>query len=335
MRPHAAERSGAPGRSRARALVMLLLAPVVLAGLVGCSPEDGDHWADQLPETVTVATGGTTGIYHAYGTALAAELEQRYGVQAEVLSTGGSVENLHLLADGSVQIAFSAADAAGDAVAGTGEFGSPVPVRSLARVYDDFAHLVVPATSGIRTLDDLRGLTVSVGAPRSGTSLIAHRVLEAAEVDVDDLQVARLGITESIEALEADRIDAFFWSGGLRTPGVEDISERMGLRLVPMRGVVDELREEFGHGYRHGVVPDGMYGLTTDVETLAVPNVLLVGADMPDDVARGLAELLFATRNEISGTVGAAALLDRTRAIYTSPIELHPGALRYYRQTKL
>lgn len=318
---------------RRLAAAVAALLPVVLV-LGACSPSDDDAWTEQLPETVTIATGGTTGIYHAYGTALAAQLEERHGVEVEVLSTGGSIENLHLLAEGTAQIAFSAADAAGDAVDGTGEFDAPMDVRSLARVYDDFEHVVVPADSPVETLEDLRGLRVSIGARESGTSLIAHRVLAAAGMDAADLRPVELGITESIEALEAGRIDAFFWSGGLSTPGLVDLSDRMELRLVPLQRVVDELRVQHGHEYRPGRVPEGTYGLPEDVDTLAVPNVLLVGADMPDDVARGLVELLFGTRSQLTETVGAASVLDLYRAIYTAPIELHPGAREFYRATK-
>ncbi|WP_402463361.1 TAXI family TRAP transporter solute-binding subunit [Isoptericola aurantiacus] len=318
-------------RRLATTLLAVLLGSLVLTG---CSAADDEAWADELPSTVTIATGGTTGIYYAYGRALADVLTQRYGVDAEVLETSGSVDNLHLLDDGTAQIGFSAADAAGDAVAGTGDFDHPVDVRAVARVYDDFEHLVVPASSPVTTIEDLRGLRVSVGAQGSGTSLIARRVLAAADVAEADLRVSELGITESIDALRRGRVDAFFWSGGLRTPGLVELSEEMDVRLVPLQEVVDEMRDEFGHGYRHGVVREGVYGGPADVETLAVPNMLLVGADLPDDVAYGLTALLFDARAELVETVDSAALLDRARAIYTAPTELHPGALRYYRDTK-
>ncbi|MEL7978136.1 TAXI family TRAP transporter solute-binding subunit [Isoptericola sp. F-RaC21] len=315
------------------ALAATLLALPVLAGCVG-DDAAGDPWDGQRPDALTLATGGSTGIYHAYGTALAHVLEERYDLPVEVDQSGGSVENLESLDAGTAQVAFSAADAARDAVAGEGEFTEPLDVRALARVYDDFLHLVVPAGSDIRSIDDLRGKRVSLGAPQSGTALIAHRLLAAADVPAGDLTDARLGLDDSIDALRAGDVDAFFWSGGLRTPGLTALADDQPVRLVPLGDLVEEVRSRYGSGYRHGIVPEGMYGSSKVVETLAVPNFLMVRADMPDAEARTLVSTLFDARGQIATQVPSAANLDRVRAIFTDPVELHPGALQYYRDTK-
>jgi TRAP transporter TAXI family solute receptor len=322
------------GRHVRRAVAACASLALTAAALAGCSGGQ-DSWAADLPDELTIATGGTTGIYYGYGQALAEVLEDRYGIDVEVLETGGSVDNLHLLDDGAADVAFTAADALEDAVAGRGDFDAPVDVQALARVYDDFGHLVVPAGSDVEEIADLRGLRVSTGAPRSGTALITERVLAASGVDAADLQVSELGITESIDALRAGTIDAFFWSGGLRTPGLVELSQEVPLRLVPLEGVVDQLRVQHGDGYRHGVVPEGVYGSRADVETLAVPNVLVVPGGMSEDAAYGLVATLFAHRATLAGQVPSAALLDRTRSVYTTPVDLHAGALRYYRDTKV
>jgi len=315
------------------ALAATLLALPAVAGCVG-DDGAGDPWDGQRPDALTVATGGSTGIYHAYGTALAQVLEDRYDLPVEVDESGGSVENLESLDAGSAQVAFSAADAARDAVAGEGDFDEPLEVRALARVYDDFLHLVVPADSDVRTIDDLRGKKVSLGAPQSGTALIAHRLLAAADVPSADLTDARLGLDASLEALRTGEIDAFFWSGGLRTPGLTALADDVPVRLVPLGDLVEEVRSRYGSGYRHGIVPEGMYGSSRVVETLAVPNFLMVRADMPEAEARTLVSTLFDARGQIAAQVPSAANLDRVRAIFTDPVELHPGALRYYRDTK-
>ncbi|MCZ2262826.1 TAXI family TRAP transporter solute-binding subunit [Isoptericola sp. QY 916] len=324
-------------RSRAARLATLLVtALVALPLLTACVGDDGagDPWDGQRPDALTVATGGSTGIYHAYGTALAQVLEDRYDVPVVVDESGGSVENLDSLDAGTAQVAFSAADAARDAVAGEGEFDEPLEVRALARVYDDFLHLVVPAGSRVRTIDDLRGRRVSLGAPQSGTALIAHRLLMAADVPAEDLTDVSLGLDGSIEALRAGEIDAFFWSGGLRTPGLTALADDVPVRLVPLGDLVEDVRSRYGSGYRHGIVPEGIYGSSRAVETLAVPNFLMVRADMPDAEARTLVSTLFDARGQIAEQVPSAANLDRVRAIFTDPVELHPGALRYYRVTK-
>ena len=319
-----------------RAVRVVVVAAAVVA-MGGCLGGDGgrDEVATAGLDSVVISGGGMTGIYFSYGGGLGDELSDRYGVVAEVLETGGSIENLRNLADGSAQLAFSTADAAADATAGREPFSEPIPVRAVARVYDDFVHLVVPASSDIKAIWDLRGRTVSLGAEGSGTEIIAGRLLAAAGVAAGEIASVSLGIDESIDAMRSDEIEAFFWSGGLPTPGVQELAADLPIRLVPLRDVVEAVRSEYGSGYRHGVVPEGTYGLVEDVATMAVPNFLMVRADLTDDVAYEIVETLLDERAAIALQVPAAALLDRSRAIFTEPVDLHPGALRYYRDTKL
>jgi TRAP transporter TAXI family solute receptor len=317
-------------RPAAVAAVLAALALTVAA----CDDGGDDGWPASAPRELVVATGGATGIYHGYGVGLAGVLEERYDITVDVTETGGSIENLQRLGDGTAHVAFSAADAVQDAVEGEGDFEEPLEVEALARVYDDFVHLVVRADSDIRTIDDLRSRSVSLGAARSGTSLIAHRVLAAAGIKRTELGIRSLGIDASIAALTNREIDAFFWSGGLRTPGLNALSEELPIRLVPLGDLVEDVRAQQGTAYRPGVVPEGMYGSTEEVPTLAVPNFLVVRADMPEPVAQSLVATLFDARSRISARVPSAANLDRVRAIYTQPVDLHPGALRYYRDTK-
>lgn len=306
---------------------------LVVAGCMGGS--GGRAWSDAGLGSVTISGGGTTGIYYSYGGAFGAVLAERFGEDAQVLETGGSIDNLDNLAAGVAQIAFSAADAAADATAGREPFTEPLPVQALARVYDDFVHLVVLESSDIAAIEDLRGRAVSLGAEGSGTELIAGRLLAVAGVDLADIDQRALGIDRSIEALRNREIEAFFWSGGLPTPGVNDLASEVPIRLVPLYTLVEAVRAEYGGGYRHGVVPEGTYGLPEDVPTMAVPNFLMARADLPEDVAFEVVAALFDGRSEIALQVPAAALLDRARAIFTEPVDLHPGALRYYRDTKV
>lgn len=317
------------GRIRA-----VLVAGAVLAAVAGCVGGQSTN-VQAVDEALVISGGGTTGIYYSYGAELATVLSGRLGMASSVLETGGSIENLHNLTDGTAQLAFSAADAASDAVAGDNPFAEPLDVLAVARVYDDFVHLVVPDSSPITAIEDLRGRSVSLGAVGSGTELIARRLLSAAEVDPAELDNPALGIDDSIEALISGEIDAFFWSGGLPTPGINDLAGRLPIRLVNLQELVESVRGKHSHAYRHGVVPQGMYGLADDVPTMAVPNFLMVRADAPDAVVFEIAQILFEERSSIAAHVPAAALLDRPRAIFTEPVDLHPGALAYYRETKL
>lgn len=319
-------------RRRAQSWRAIVAAAACTALVAACFGADG---TEVETDAIVISGGGTTGIYYGYAGALAEMLTRRTGMPAEVIESGGSVQNLERLAAGEAQLAFSAADAAGDAADGMEPFSEPLAVQAIARVYDDFVHIIVPASSSIETIDDLAGRRVSLGADGSGTELIARRVLDAAGIRVGEVDAVSLGINGSMEALRAGGIDAFFWSGGLPTPGIDELSADFQIRLIDLWGVIDPVRTTYGGGYRHGVVPKGTYGLPDDVTTLAVPNYLMVHADTPDDLVEQMLAALFEDRSEIALAVPAASLLDRARAIFTEPVDLHRGALAYYRESKL
>lgn len=311
----------------------LLVASVVAVLLAGCGGSDEAEWPEGERDTFVISTGNPSGVYSSYGAELGEIVERRTGVSVEVVSSGGSIDNLQNLAEGRADIAFSAVDAAADAAAGRGAFEEPLPVRTLARVYDDFAHLVVAADSDVTTIDDLEDRPVAIGARDSGTALIARRLFRAAEIDVADVDTRALSLEDSIEGLRDGEVEAFFWSGGLRTPSLEEFADEFPVRLLPLEHLVEQVRSAFGSGYRHGAFPAGTYGVTDEVATLAVPNVLVMRADTAEDLAYAQLDILFDAQDEIAASVPAAALLDRSKAIFTEPLDLHPGAVRYYRDT--
>lgn len=306
-----------------------VLAAVLAAAAGGCL-----HGTSPAAAPVVVAGGGTTGVYYAYGDRLAGELTDRLGLDAGVVETAGSVENLGLVATGEALLGFTAADAAADAVAGRAPFEAPLPIRAVARLYDDLVHVVVPAGSDVSELADLRGRRVSLGAVGSGTEVIARRLLAAAGVDEGDLMAHALGIDSSITALREGALDAFFWSGGLPTPGVAELTRTVPIRLVDLAPEVGVLSRAYDGVYRQAVVPAGSYGMTEPVTTLAVPNFLVTGADADDALIADVTGTLFGRRAAIAEEVAAAAQLNGRRAIYTLPVDLHPGALRHYREHK-
>lgn len=312
----------------------LATAFVVLLIVAGCGAWGAeDPWDGHHQDDLTITTGNPSGIYASYGEELGRLMAEHSGIDIEILNSGGSLENLERLASGEADLAFSAADAAADAAEGQGVFDDPLPVRALARIYDDFVHLVVPAASDITSIEGLRQRRVAVGALGSGTALIAERLIHSAGYGLDDIRPRWLSLSESVAAMQAGKVDALFWSGGLGTPALDDITEEMPIRLIPLDHLVEDLRSQFGSGYRLGAVPAGTYGLPDDVSTLAVPNVLLVRADAPDDLVRAQLTTLFEVQDQIAERVPAAALLDRSKAIFTDPVELHPGAIDYYRAT--
>ncbi len=312
---------------RLRRALSILLGFTVLLGASGCeragTEDAGAHYV--------IAGGGTNGVYYGYGAALAAVLSDRLDPDFEVAETDGSVDNLYRIGTGQALLGFAQSDAAADALAGTGVFRRPLPIRAAARLYDEYVHVVVRLDSDIEGVGDLRGRVVSLGAKGSGVNLVASRVLEAAQVPGESVENLELGLDASIEAMRDGRIEAFFWVGGVPTPGLQQLAADTPIRLLPIdAGEVEYLNAEYGGVYRIAEFPLGSYGWETPTVTMTVPNYLIVSADAPDDLVREVLATMFDARGLLAQQVPVAALLDRRQAIFTDPIELHPGAAEYY-----
>ena len=308
----------------------LLLAVLLLSG---CA--QGPSVADP-PSELVIAAGEASGVYYEYGQGLARALsEDLPSTTLRTRVTSGSVDNVGLLARGEAGLAFSLADTAAEAVAGSGPFRSPVALRALARLYTNSVHVVVPESSPADRVADLRGLRVSVGAAGSGTELTATRMLTVAGLGAPSaVQVVRSGVQESAAALSAGRLDAFFWSGGLPTEGIAELVETTEVRLLPTDELLAGMRAAHGEYVVEQTIPSSVYGTSGDVSTIGVPNLLLVRADLPDDLARALTAGLFAAQPELVEAHPAARTLDERSAITTAPVPLHPGAAAYYRAAK-
>jgi TRAP transporter TAXI family solute receptor len=309
-----------------------VVAAAALVLVAGCADDTPSYQRGPL----TIATGNRGGVYVAYGRGVAEAVNDRLdGVDATVVMTAASVDNLTMIGDGRAQLAFTLADSAALAVEGTAPFTAKQEVRALARLYDNYTHLVVRSNSAIRSLADLRGHAVSTGATGSGTELIAIRLLELNGIDeTDGITRRRLNIDESAAALRAGEIDAFFWSGGLPTGAVSTLAAKTPVRLIDLADFVEPLRDRYGDFYSERSVPASAYGLRVQVATIGVPNYLVVPTTMDEGLAYHLTKLLFSSRATLVRAHEVAQQLHRRGAIATTPVPLHPGALRYYREVK-
>lgn len=315
---------GERSRWTAQIVMSLLLTLCAGSGLVGCGSDA--HNAD--PQTI--AGGVSTGIYYAYSSGLAKEM-RAVGFDTVAEETGGSVDNLLRVGRGEALLGFAQADTVVDAIAGVGVFDAPIPIAAVARVYDEYVQLVVPASSTAEQISDLKGLRVSVGETNSGVMVIADRVLSAAGLVDGAFERREIGIDGSIAALERGEIDAFFWVGGVPTPGIESLSKQLPLRLLSIGPkVVDDMEQARSSVYRVSELPLGSYGTAGAVETMTVPNYLVTSANAPEALVYEATNVLFDSRARVSRTVPAVALLDQRQAIFTSPVPLHPGAKKYY-----
>jgi TRAP transporter TAXI family solute receptor len=279
--------------------------------------------------TLRIATGSSGAVYFKYGTAIA-ELAKRYlpKVHASVMQTNASAENVHFVLISRADLAFTQADIAADS-----EGSQPAQLAALARLYDDYVHVIVAAGGSITEFRQLEGRRVSVGSAGSGTAVTAGRVLGV--VGLADLVVkSQLGLDDSVAALRAGQIDAFFFSGGLPVASIAKLAQEFPIRLLDLTDSVPDLRRRFGDYYAERVVPASTYAGIKATVSIGIANYLVVRVSMPEPLAYGVTRLLFEGRDELAKAHQAAARLNIRSAISTPPLPLHPGAIRYYRAQK-
>ncbi|MFF6983361.1 TAXI family TRAP transporter solute-binding subunit [Streptomyces sp. NPDC008343] len=289
--------------------------------------------------TITFSTGTRAGVYQEYGELLREELAKDMPqLKVRLLTSAGSQENVERVATGKADFTIAAADA----VDTYRIDGKPVMdrLRGVARLYDDYVQLVVPPDSDIRSVADLKGKRVAIGLPNSGVRLIATRVLEAAGINPEkDITPRSDGIDTGPERL-GHELDAFFWSGGVPTGGLEQIAETSAFRFVPIdAGLVAKVHAQgdAAHFYRATNMPESAYPTIQNgdtVPTIAVSNLLITRKDMDPRLTEWLTRTVIKSRDGIGAHVHSAQLVDLRTAIYTNPLALHTGARNYYRSVK-
>ena len=287
--------------------------------------------------SISIGTGGTGGVYYPLGGGLA-NLLTKYvpGMEASAEVTGGSVDNLKLIASGKPYVGFSMADAAQDAYRGEDKFkGQKVALRTLAVLYPNRMHVVTIESTGISKMADLKGKRVSTGSPGSATEVMAFRVIEAEGLDKDrDMKRERLGVAESVSALKDGKIDAFFWVGGLPTAAVTDLANTPGtkIKMIDHSDAVAKMNKKYGQLYVTDVIPKDTYkGMAADNHIATVWNILVSNQSMSDQVAYNVVKTIFERRDDLIAVHKEAEniKLEDQKAAAT-PIPFHPGAVKYF-----
>ena len=288
-------------------------------------------------QNISIATGGTGGVYYPLGGGLGAMLTKAIpGLTATAEVTGGSVANLQLIGTGKPYLAFTQADAAIDALKGQDKFkGKPIPVRTLAVLYPNRMHVVTMEGTGITRIQDMKGKRVSTGSGGSATEVFAFRVIEAAGMDKDrDMTRERLGAAESVNALKDRKIDAFFWVGGLPTAAVTDLANSPGvkIRMIDIAQLVPAMTRKYGNVYIKDVIPKETYkGMEKDNQAATVTNLLAVHKDMNEDLAYKITKAVFEHREDLIRVHKEAQNIKlENQKAEASSIPWHPGALRYF-----
>jgi len=304
-----------------------------------CTP---DNARKELPDgklRLVIATGGTGGVFYPFGGGLARVFGARApGVEATAEVTGGSVDNMKLVRSGEADVGFSTMDSAWDGLRGQAAYADtgPIPACAIAVLYRSYVHVVALASSGVATIPEMRGKRVSVGSAGSSTEAAADRILEAAGLDPRrDVRRDNLSVAESAGALRDEKVDAFFWIGGLPTAAVTDLAttSRGPLVFVPTAGLVERMRAKSGPVYEAMALPKGTYpGQDADVPGVGVGNVLFVNAAMPEALVARLLAAVFDHLDEVRRSHPEAAALDLHSAARGSSIPFHPGAIRFYQE---
>jgi TRAP transporter TAXI family solute receptor len=289
-------------------------------------------------QNISIATGGTGGVYYPLGGGMAAVLSKYVsGLQATAEVTGGSVANLQLIGTGKPYIAMTMVDAGLDAYKGQDKFtGKPVPVRTLMVMYPNRMHVVSIEGTGVTKMSDLKGKRVSTGSGGSATEVMAFRVIEAAGLDKDkDMRRERLGVAESVSALKDRKIDAFFWVGGLPTAAVTDLASTPGvkIRMIDHDNLVAAMNKKYGNLYVQDRIPKDTYrGMEADNKQATVMNLLVAHQNMDDKTAYSIVKAVFEHLDELVRVHGEAQnfKLENQKTAAAGGIPWHPGAAKYY-----
>lgn len=285
---------------------------------------------------INVLTGGQSGVYYPMGVALS----QIYGkampdAKVTVQSTKASAENLNLLQAGRGEIAFTLADALSDAWNGNKESGFATPLkklRAVAGIYPNYIQIVASGDSGIKTMADLKGKRISVGAPKSGTELNARAILKAAGLSYADFaKVEYLPFGESVELMKNRQLDVTLQSAGLGVSSIRDLAT--AVKIVVVAIPADTVAKVGDAAYQPAVIPANTYeGQTADVPTVAIRNFLVSHSGVPDDAVYLMTKALFENLPSMVAAHNAAKAIDRATAMQGTTVTFHPGAEKYYRE---
>ncbi|MGE5523224.1 MAG: TAXI family TRAP transporter solute-binding subunit [Rhodospirillaceae bacterium] len=306
--------------------ILLVLAMLACAGAKAADNE------------VVILTGGTSGVYYPLGVAMAKIFERTVpGMKFIVQSTQASVENFNLLQQRRGTLAFGQGDVMSDAVKGNAEAGFPSSrnrLRMIAAVYPNYLHLVALRSSNIKSLYDLKGKRVSVGAQRSGNELNTRVILGAAGMSYADLnRVDYTAYNEAVVMMKDNLLDAALISAGIGVKAVQELAQSVPVDLVP---ITPDIIAKTNGIFTPITIPAKSYpGQTRDVPTAALNNFLVTHSEVPDKVIYELTRQFYAHLPELQAAHVAARTISREKALVSRPIALHPGAERYFREVGL
>lgn len=318
-------------RTKSGYLFMIVITAVFMIGAVS------ETRVEAQTRRISIGTADTGGVYYILGGGIAKVISANVPntiATAEV--TPGAVDNVKMLQNDSVDFAFTKSDIAAEGIKGIGPFAATgkVPVRVIAVLYPDIAHVVV--TPGINKLEDMKGKRISTSAPGSGHEMVAGKLLEAAGVDpLKDFSRERVSLSESANAFKDRKIDGFFFATGLPAASMLDINATPGLsyQIIDVQSYLPAIVKKHGRIYSEVLIPKGTYSkIDRDVKTIGVPVVFATIEKMDEKLVYAITKNLFEKKADLVAVHKQANNISLKNATNLADIPFHPGAIRYYKE---
>ena len=319
-----------------KAIALLLVVLMMSMMLTACGGDDNNEQTAGLTGDYIFASGGTSGAYYPYAGAVAqAWMNEFEGLNVTVQATGASAENINLIAKDEADIAIVQNDTMTYAYNGTEGFtesGAVTDFAVVGTVYSEVVQIIARADSGISSVADLAGKTVSVGDLGSGVEANAKQILAANNLTFEDLKTQHLGFSASTEAMKDGQCDAAFITAGIPTTAVMEYANTNDMVIVPIDPqTMDVLLNDYPY-YTEFVIPADTYGNAEDITTVAVKATIIVRDDLDEDTVYTLTKSLFDNQEAIANANSKGAELDINTAAQGIPTPLHPGAEKYYKE---
>lgn len=307
---------------------LLLTATLAMSSMFATAHADN-------PKFLSMLTGGTGGTYYPLGGAIAKIVTDETGIQTDALSSNASADNIIALQDGEAEIAFTQTDVAAYAVNGVNSFeGRKVDaIQALGSLYPETVQIITTEKTGIKAVPDLKGKKVSVGAPGSGTYVSAEQILEVYGLKMDDIRAQHLDFGESVGRIQDGNIDAAFITAGTPTGAVEQLTATSKVNVLPVDGNEAKTLIDKYPFYGVDTIKEGTYGLSNDVNSVAVLAMLVVQKDLPEDAVYNITKAIYENSDKIAHAKGKEISLDK--ALDGIGFDVHPGAKKYYEEKGL
>lgn len=304
--------------------VAIVLVLVLSAALVACGGSK-----------MTMGTGGPTGTYYAYGGVLGQYMINKAGINVNVVSTEGSAANIKGINIGDYQLATVQSDVMAYAWAGSRSFEAEGAIQSFRVIGGLYAEAVQLITMDpeIKSVADLKGKSVSIGAPNSGVYFNAVDVLAAAGLTEQDINAQYQSFGDSTDALKDGKIDAAFIVAGAPTPAITELCTSNDAYLVPIDGeVAEKLMQDCPFYTTYEIPADTYKGQTEAVKTVTVKATLIVDAQASEEDVYKLTAAIFDNIQAITAehAKGAELSLENATSGMTAPF--HAGAAKYFKE---